>query len=205
MNLPLSRPAALDARRTPGFTLVELLVVIGIMVVLAGIMIAALPGIQARMSRQRIEVFVAELASGLSRYEIDHGIYPQNPGAGGNRDAAGIQGAEVLYKHLSGDWDLDGSVDSVADGAAEDQRVYVEKLAFEQNRDSRNPRAITAGGKFLVVDAYGDPIRYIADPPNLPPAQRTTINPTYDLWSLAGEDPTDPDAQAAHITNWQSN
>jgi len=199
------RPAALRARFTRGFTLVELLVVIGIMVVLAGIMVAALPGIQARMNRQKIEVFIAELGSGLSRYQIDHGIYPQNPGTSGGRDQAGVKGAEVLYRHLSGDWDLDGKVDSVEDGASEDQKVYVEQLSYEQNRDSRNPRAIAAGGSYMVVDAFGDPIRYIADPPNITQAQRSTINPTYDLWSIAGAHPTDPADQAAHITNWQQN
>jgi len=208
-SLPLSsarpRSSALRARLTRGFTLVELLVVIGIMVVLAGLMVAALPGIQARMNRQKIEVFIAELGSGLSRYEIDHGIYPQNPGTGSSRDQAGLAGAEVLYKHLSGDWSLDGKVDSVADGAPEDQKVYVEKLAYEQNRESRNPRTIIAGGSYMIVDAFGDPIRYIADPPNVPQSRRSTINPTYDLWSIAGAHPTDPEDQAAHITNWQQN
>jgi len=34
---------------------------------------------------------------------------------------------------------------------------------------------------------------------------RLTFNPDYDLWSIAGSDPTDMESQAAHITNWQSN
>ena len=102
--------------------MIELMVVVGIMVILAGLRIGYLPGIQSRINRGKVETFIAELESGLSKYQIDHGSYPLNEPAG-DRDSAGVEGAAVLYKHLSGDWDLNGEVDF-----EKNEKVYVSKL-----------------------------------------------------------------------------
>ncbi|MDF1826348.1 MAG: prepilin-type N-terminal cleavage/methylation domain-containing protein [Verrucomicrobiales bacterium] len=188
-----------------GFSMVELMTVIGIMVVLAGLLVASLPGVQARVNRQKVEGFIAELEGGLSNYQIDHGIYPQNPPTG-DRDQSGILGAQVLYKHLSGDWNLDGEVDSKLSGDSKDEKVYVPKLAMAQNEGSGDPRASDIGG-YMVIDAYGNPIRYLAEAPNLKPDERNEEmrNPTYDLWSIADADPDDPGDEAKYITNWGAN
>lgn len=184
--------------------MIELMVVVGIMVVLAGLLIGSLPGIQTRVNRGKVEAFVAELESGLSRYRIDNGAYPQNPptGAGADaRDASGIEGSRVLYKHLSGDWAGTGSA---VDPANKDEKIYVNKLDFESNRNSKEPRAVSVGGAFIVVDSYGNQVRYLAQPPNITQAQRLTFNPTYDIWSITDADPIEQEEQARHITNWQN-
>ncbi len=179
--------------------MVELMVVIGIMVVLAGLLLAALPGIQSRINRGKVEAFLAEIEAGLSSYQLDHGSYPLNEPAGGDRDRAGVQGAAVLYKHLSGDFNTDGEVDF-----DKNEKIYVQKLDYFTNREAREPRSAAVGGDYLVIDSYGDPVRYLAQPPNLPPrGRRETRNPTYDLWSIAGTDPNTPEAESAYIANWQ--
>lgn len=186
-----------------GFSMIELMTVIGIMVVLAGILIGSLPGIQSRVNRQKVETFLGELESGLSVYQIDNGIYPQNPPSG-DRDSSGVEGSHVLYKHLSGDWNLDGEVDSKVTGDSKDEKVYVQRLAMAQNRDSKDPRATDIGGLMRVIDSYGNPIRYLAEAPNLAPGDRNQEmrNPTYDLWSIVDADPGDPADEAKYITNW---
>ena len=186
-----------------GFSMIELMTVIGIMVVLAGILIGSLPGIQAKINRQKVESFLAELESGLSRYEIDNGIYPQNPPTG-DRDTSGIEGSHVLYKHLSGDWNLDGEADSKMIGDSKDEKIYVERLALAQNLNAKEPRSIDIGAIPRIVDSYGNPIRYLAEPPNLRPEDRNPEmrNPTYDLWSIADADPNDPQDEPKYITNW---
>lgn len=193
-----------STRQSAGFSLVELMTVIGIMILLAGILIASLPGIQTRVNRNQIEAFIAEIESGLSKYQIDHGIYPQNRPAGGDRDTSGIDGASVLYKHLSGDWDENGTAD-IQEDENSDEKVYVSRLSYKENENSKAPRADVIGGRFMVIDTYGNPIRYLAEPPNISPEERTTINPTYDLWSIVDADPDLEEDQAKHITNWQSN
>lgn len=210
------------SRRSPqtgGFTLIELLVVISLIAVLAALVLAGAGGIMKKVKRDQIRNYVAEIGSGLEDYRIDNAIYPLNPdptgnGGGGTSipgysgpDADAVAGATVLYKHLSGDWDLDGEVD-------EDETVYVDRLDYWSNstRDDRPAPEIVrsvdlGGGTFLVVDPLGSPMRYLCDPPGYTPEQRTTRNPTYDLWSVAGASPDSPDFsdQAKWITNWGAN
>jgi type II secretory pathway pseudopilin PulG len=177
--------------------MVELMVVVGIMVILAGILIASLPGIQSRINRGKVEAFIAELDAGLSKYQIDNGIYPLNEPSG-DRDKAGIEGASVLYKHLSGDFDVNGEVDF-----EKNEKIYVPKLDYKSNREAKEPRSLVIGGKYMVIDSYSNPVRYIAQAPNLKSGQkRETRNPTFDLWSITDAEPNDTDAEAKYITNW---
>lgn len=183
-----------------GFSLMELMVVVSILILLAGFLIAALPGVQNRVNRNKVELFMGQLKGGLSKYQQDHGVYPPNEGSGTPpNDATGLAGAQVLYKYLSGDWDEDGAVD-------EDETIYVEKLDYDSNLDANEKRSEVYGGAYAVIDSFGNPVRYVASPPNVPVNERGTINPHYDLWSIADTDPEDSssDAQARHITNWQA-
>lgn len=193
------------SRRQSAFSMVELMVVVGIMVILAGLLISALPGIQSTINRNKVQTLIAEIETGLSRYQIDHGNYPipeaQPSGDSMDaRDQAGIEGAATLYKHLSGDWDLDGGVDFDTD-----EKVYVQNLAYDLNTDAKEPRSTSVGGQYMVIDSYGNPIRYLAQPPNIDSDKRLTINPTYDIWSIVDARATDEEDQARHITNWQAN
>ncbi|MEM7601959.1 MAG: type II secretion system protein [Verrucomicrobiota bacterium] len=185
------------------FSMIELMTVIGIMVILAGLIVSSLPGIQARMSRQTVETFIGEIESGLSVYQVDNGIYPQNPPTG-DRDGSGVEGSHVLYKHLSGDWNLDGQVDSKLSGDDEDEKVYVQRLTLDENQEAKEPRSTDLGGRLRIIDSFGNPIRYLAEPPNLTPSERDREmrNPTYDLWSITDADPADPRDDAKYITNW---
>ena len=192
---------SVNLRRSDGFSIIELMTVIAIMVILAGLLISALPGIQSKINRGKVERMMAELADGLSKYQLDHGIYPQNPPEGGNRDSTGIEGSSILYKHLSGDWNEDGEADFDTD-----EKVYVPRLTFKENEESKDPRVgVSGAGKFVVLDAYGNEFRYLAQPPNIDPDKRETFNPTYDLWSIVDADPDAAEDQARHITNWQAN
>lgn len=190
--------------------MIELMVVVSVMVVLAGLLIAALPGIQTRVNRNKVVTFMAELENGLSKYQVDFGTYPQNPTAGGDRTSRGIEGSSILYQELSGDRDLDGKVDGLDDPDADPgEDVYVAKLDYQSNLNANPQRSTTAGGKYLVIDAFGNPIMYLADPPNIDwnlkdgqKSNRGTYNATYDLWSFAEGEEGD---EEKYIANWKSN
>ncbi len=146
--------------------------------------------------------------------KLDKGSYPLNPPAGGQRNDDGLIGSEVLYAHLSGDrYSGSGSSrgkpapNGIAD-IAEDENstveAYVNNLAEIEGAQTNPARSMFAGGKYLVIDAYGDPIRYLAEAPNI--TDRTTINPTYDIWSLGGVDDSgelsDEEIEGNYIKNW---
>ena len=172
---------------------------------------AALPGIQSRINRGRVEAFITELNGGLSAYYVENGIYPPNPSAG-DRDSRGLQGAEVLYQYLSGDFDVNGKTDMTEttdeSNPKYNEKVYVPKLSFELNKKSKDPRSVAYGSGYAVIDSFGNPVRYLCDPPNTSPSARGTVNPTYDIWSIVDTDPADSadfSVQAKYITNWQGN
>lgn len=196
------------------FTLTELLIAIAIIAVLAGLIISVAKSVFHGSKKREIEQFLAELGNGLEDYRIDHGIYPLNPdGTGGGigtpgTDVEAVRGSFVLYRHLSGDFDLDGQID--ADG-----QPYVEGLDFWSNSGATTVsratrRSASLSGGYAVIDPLGSPVRYIAAPLGGTTEHRdiqkelNQRNPTYDLWSIAGTDPVSPDFsdQANWVTNW---
>src|SRR2546421_5169588 len=60
------------------FTIVELLVVITIIIVLAGLILATTGYVQKKGARSRAEAEIAAMSAALENYKSDNGIYPTN-------------------------------------------------------------------------------------------------------------------------------
>lgn len=83
------------ARSFPaGFTLVEILIALGVVAIVAGLVLLAGQGIQERALRARADGEMAALAQALSRYRATYGDYPQT--------RPGSDGANELYLALLG-------------------------------------------------------------------------------------------------------
>lgn len=63
-------------RRRRGFSLTELLVVIGIIVVLIGLLLVALAQVQKKAKRTRTESLMQQFANACAAFQTEHGIYP---------------------------------------------------------------------------------------------------------------------------------
>ncbi len=176
-----------------GFTLMELLIVISLIAVLAGMVLAAMPAIINKVKRDQAKLAVKELTAGLSSYKLDNGWYPIN-----RTDP--VQGAFVLYQYLSGDFDIDGNLDP----ATSDTKIYVPGIDWNTSKSQSQQRVGEVGGKYALVDPFGSPIRYLCEPPGVKDKNRKTRNPTYDIWSLGGSDAnaTNTKARSNWLTNW---
>ena len=61
------------------FTILELLIVISIIIVLAGLILATSGYVQKKGARSRTEAEIAAMSAALENYKADNGIYPTSP------------------------------------------------------------------------------------------------------------------------------
>jgi len=164
---------ALSLRGEAAFTILELLVVITIIIILAGLTIATMGYVQDKAKRSRAEAEIAAISAALENYKADNGIYPRSsetdaldPTAGGNpASSASLK----LYEFLSGDTDYDRKADT---------KSY---FSFKPNQLSPTDQAqkVTA-----LADPFGNPYGYSTMKASDP--TKNGYNPTFDLWSTAG-------------------
>jgi general secretion pathway protein G len=86
---PHRAPRSLLCRRA-AFTLIELLVVIAIIAVLAGLILAAMGGLNQRAARDRARGEVAAIVNAIQSFQVQNGSFPTN------------MGANIVYTNLSG-------------------------------------------------------------------------------------------------------
>lgn len=83
-------------KKGKGFTLIELMVVIAIILILALIAIPAYRNMQDRAKRSRVQSDLRNLATALEMYNTDWTFYPKMAGAARLADVEGNAGAELL-------------------------------------------------------------------------------------------------------------
>lgn len=67
-------------KRPEAFTLVELMIVVAVIGVIAGIVLAAAGGVQKKAARDQTRTEIKSLMVGLERFRSDLGYYPTNNG-----------------------------------------------------------------------------------------------------------------------------
>src|SRR5436189_6429610 len=81
-------------RHYDAFTLIELVVVVGLILVLTGLVLSTVGYARKKGARVRAETEIAAMAAALESYKADNAVYPAY---------SGPTGAHALYQGLSGD------------------------------------------------------------------------------------------------------
>src|SRR6266498_1492614 len=116
----------LGARRSErgynAFTLIELIVVVGVIIILTGLVLSTVGSVRKKGARARAETEIAAMSAACERYKADNAVYPRDPTANTatdtldartmlepvTTDAALYRAASlVLYRALSGDRNRD--------------------------------------------------------------------------------------------------
>ena len=122
-------------RNNAGFTLVELLTVVAIIMILAGLTVGGLSYFNRKMAEDKTRMQLKLISNGLEAYYFDFGEYPlANSSQGSNQ-------SKVLYKSLFYDTDDDGENFQ----NDEDQEIYI----AEMDPGSTNQGWIAGSGYFL--------------------------------------------------------
>jgi type II secretory pathway pseudopilin PulG len=176
-------------RSEASFTVIELLLVIAIIIILAGLILSTAGYVQKKGARSRAEAEIAAMSAALESYKADNGIYPRQTATTDAVDARAATdfvkyqaASQYLYGQLAADADFDGVPDAGS-------RSYMQ---FKPNQLGKD-----ATGKPYLRDPFGNSYGYST----VYQSDSTKgYNPTFDLWSTAGL--TSGNDQTQWIKNW---
>ena len=204
-----------DAR---GFTLIEILTVIVVILIIAGFVIHAAGSAQIHGAKARARAEIAAISAACEAYKADNGTYPRRAGVtepeetanaaspidpkkDGNARSQNYQiASQYLYTELSGDKDLNGRLG----GTGEPTKGY---MAFDKNQLGATKDAAGVITRVnYIQDPFGNSYGYstagakaeesylgqlAANGSKADPrsANSPGYNPTYDLWSTADKKP----------------
>lgn len=187
------------ARVARAFTVVELLVVMAIILVLAGLVLGTSSYVHNKGARSRAEAEIAAMSAALENYKADNGSYTNDPNTTDNLSARAAidlmsygKAGVTLFKGLSG-LDTDGSPISGA-------KSYFDFKPQMLQRDDTSSPVSSSNPVTGLRDPFGNNYGYSTA------GQAGTTNgynPTFDLWSTGGNTDTDnPPNQSQWIKNW---
>ncbi len=180
-------------------TIIELLVVIIIIFILAGLVLSISSYVQNKGTRARAETEIAAMSAALESYKADNGIYPRvvdgstdTLDARASLDPSNYKSASLyLFTELSG---LDTSQQPVAN-----KKAYFAFRPQMLGHPSGDNVTVT-----YIRDPFGNSYGYSTANQKDP---SKGYNPTFDLWSNSNPTPTPtvaptPTPQDHWIKNW---
>jgi type II secretory pathway pseudopilin PulG len=180
--------------RYNAFTLIELVLVIGIITVLAGLVLSTVGYARKKGALARAETEIAAMSAACENYKADNGAYPREGASTDILDArvsgnpSTYQAASLyVYKQLSGD------------SAANRNPTTKSYMVFKPNM--LFPPDQTQNVQY-IQDPFGNSYGY-STANQADPVTPKGYNPTFDLWSTGGavSSSSSPD-QSQWIKNW---
>jgi prepilin-type N-terminal cleavage/methylation domain-containing protein len=154
-----------------GFTLAELMVVITIIIILAGIVIGSMGFVNTRQKNNQAEIQIKLLENAIQQYHTDNGDYPGGPDAGGT---AGTGESNMLFRVL------------FYDGYQADDNSIIYLSELDPDTDVQKWIDGTGAGA-TIVDPWGAEYRYRRG--------SGALNPDFDLWSVGSDGETAGDGK----------
>ncbi len=175
------------------FTIIELLIVMAVILVLAGLILGTSGYVQKKGARSRAEAEIAAMSAALESYKADNGVYPRDA-ANKTTDNLDARASSDPSSYQSASLFLYGEISGMAPNRSPKPNV---KSYFVFRPNMLTPRD-QAANVTAIADPFGNSYGYStafqADPTK-------GYNPTFDLWSTAGETGGTPDP-AKWIKNW---
>ena len=198
MKRPLGRPGVVAARHRAAFTIIELLAVMAIILVLAGLILNIAGSAQYNSAKARATSEIKAMETALESYKTDNGAYPSDPASSEQLDpqmsfeptqGTYLKSSEFLYQQLAG---LQPSQTTA-------QKTYMQFKPQQLHLASdATTTTVSATSPYMyIIDPFGFSYGYstiyatkaAANNAKSPPdtsAITVGYNPTFDLWSTGG-------------------
>lgn len=175
--------------RAAGFTLVELIITITIMVLLAALVVGGFGFVREKQARDTARLQIQLLSLGIDEYKLDMGVYPGHGNSsdfGGDASSSDGDNSEVLYNALFHEgWEFikDRPADWASDKA---MKIYVSQLDPGNNNQGWLNRTTSPRppSDLKIIDPWGNNYRYRVG--------SNAMNPDFDLWSAGKDGRTEP-------------
>ena len=162
------------------FTLIELMVVITIIVILAGLVVGGMEYANQRQASEKTKVQIALLSKGIEEYKLDMGAYP---GTADNTPIAGDV-SEQLYQALFKDGYDYTNPNTPPASWTKATKIYLNDLDPRNNKQGWVTTTTNAapGANLKIIDPWGNNYRYRKG--------TDAQNPDFDLWSCGKDGKT---------------
>jgi prepilin-type N-terminal cleavage/methylation domain-containing protein len=162
------------------FTLIELMVVITIIVILAGLVVGGMEYANLRQASEKTKVQIALLSKGIEEYKLDMGAYP---GTADNTPIAGDV-SEQLYQALFKDGYDYTNPNTPPASWTKATKIYLNDLDPRNNKQGWVTTTTNAapGANLKIIDPWGNNYRYRKG--------TNAQNPDFDLWSCGKDGKT---------------
>ena len=167
-------------RHSAGFTLIELMATITIIVILAGIVVAGMGYVNEKQAREKAKVQIELLSKAIEEYKMDMGAYPGSQSAFGGGLATSVAGdfSQVLYTALFYEgYEYSQNQNRPDPNNTKATKIYLPEL---------DPRTSKMGWVDSSTNTTPPPNKKIIDPWGNNYRYRTgngAQNPDFDLWS----------------------
>lgn len=175
MKMPTRRGSA-------GFTLIEVITVITIILILAGLVVSGAGFVKDRQANEKARVQIALISKAVEDYKLDMGYYPST-----DDSADGSGQSKILFKELY--------YNALSDTT---NKLYLAELDPAVGKQKWTSG--TASKATTIVDPWGVEYRYRSAIKSDGKANNSTQNPDFDLWS-SGKDKLTKPATPSDTTN----
>jgi prepilin-type N-terminal cleavage/methylation domain-containing protein len=160
---------------TSAFTLLEMLTVLAIIVILAGLVLAVGGYVQKKSALSRASGEIAMLSSACESYKSDNGAYPRDIPTNGTgvtdaispktdfipTDVKYSNSSLFLYKELTGDKTANGKAGSLPDGIPDEgEPRYMKEFESRILKATKNPTTKVITEVKYIQDPFGFPYAY---------------------------------------------
>jgi prepilin-type N-terminal cleavage/methylation domain-containing protein len=172
-----------------GFTLVELMAVITIIVILAALVVSGMSFAIERQAKNKAQVQIELLSKAIQDYKFDMGRYP---GVEDNSPVDGTNMTEELYEALFYEGfqaaESPGGNTATGGGAT---KIYLAELDPISSKQGWTGPATTMPAKTKILDPWGREYRYRKGD--------SAQNPDFDLWSTGKDGETNASDSAGAL------